>query len=658
MDAMKKFSAMLYYLFIPVYSFMEISHVTSLESIKAYWILCVSTTTCILTGYFLARIFHYSCSLEERISESFSMTLAFPAIGSLPLVISKLMCFPGGPLEGEKSCPNATGLMIVNFIIYMFFLHVIGILLVKKDKDLNDIINAKLQYLWHIILNKFQLKDYFALFITEKYLSDPTLSVSIYKNFIENFKLEADEKYYYKLMIDKEKFTEKQLVVEASDLNKELKGTIEMKEIVNIEDQKLVKTQPQGDILLHGMDFHLKENTIDKMKSNLKVEIDKNKNEEIINYFNSSNVEENMNIFVENMKKHKSVKFLDKKVLSELKQSFDVATKKQSFHLKEDYQKMVFQTNPVNTNREDKIYDIEEAIEKVVENLGSENSKSKIEEEQLDSHRKFLVETKNKSQILVYYKTLFDTIEEHLKENQKKAFWEERDKIFENLNKEISKFPIITGISLPKKRIKVIEEEWTKLENFCTKNNFQIILDGLDPKISFKIMINKLFSPPILGCIIGIMFGLSSMTNVLFSSNHFITNVVGILTISYKAYVPLLFMCTGVSLIAAKGLNLNTPFSRLHLFLSFVVRAVIVPFLGVGFVYLLRNTYGGIIETDRMFRFAIFVVWILPASPNFVIVVNLVKHFREELGYVLFWHNAFCFINLTIILLIYFLTVG
>ncbi len=217
---------------------------------------------------------------------------------------------------------------------------------------------------------------------------------------------------------------------------------------------------------------------------------------------------------------------------------------------------------------------------------------------------------------------------------------------------------IITGISLPIKRIKVIEEEWNKLEDFCTNNNLKIILDGLDPKISFKIMINKLFSPPILGCIIGIVFGLSSMTNVLFSSNHYITNIVGILTISYKAYVPLLFMCTGVSLIAAKGLNLNTPFSKLHLFLSFVVRAVIVPLLGVGFVYLLRNTYGGIIETDRMFRFAIFVVWILPASPNFVIVVNLVKHFREELGYVLFWHNAFCFINLTIILLIYFLTVG
>jgi predicted permease len=102
MDSMKKFSAMLYYLFMPIYSFMEISHVTSIESIKEYWILIVSTGSSISTGFFLARIFHYAFSLEERISESFSITLAFPAIGSFPLVISKFMCFPGRPLEGEK----------------------------------------------------------------------------------------------------------------------------------------------------------------------------------------------------------------------------------------------------------------------------------------------------------------------------------------------------------------------------------------------------------------------------------------------------------------------------------------------------------------------------------------------------------------------------
>jgi hypothetical protein len=84
----------------------------------------------------------------------------------------------------------------------MFFVYVIGIFLVKKDKDLNDKINGKQQYLWQVIIKKFGLKDYFALFITQKFLSDSSLSVSIYNNFIENFKLEADENYNYKLIIN------------------------------------------------------------------------------------------------------------------------------------------------------------------------------------------------------------------------------------------------------------------------------------------------------------------------------------------------------------------------------------------------------------------------------------------------------------------------
>ena len=144
MNHMKKFSTIIYYIFIPVYAFMEISNVSSIENISVYWLLALSTACCILSGYIVGRIFHYSFKLEERISESFSLTIAFPAIGSLSLVIGKLLCFPGGPLEGETLCPKTNGLMIVNFLIYMFFLHVIGVILVQKDKNLNQKIYEKL----------------------------------------------------------------------------------------------------------------------------------------------------------------------------------------------------------------------------------------------------------------------------------------------------------------------------------------------------------------------------------------------------------------------------------------------------------------------------------------------------------------------------------
>ena len=113
------------------------------------------------------------------------------------------------------------------------------------------------------------------------------------------------------------------------------------------------------------------------------------------------------------------------------------------------------------------------------------------------------------------------------------------------------------------KRIKIISEEWSKLEEYCKKNNYELNIEGLEHTIYCKVVNSKLFSPQILGCLIILIFGLSSMTTLLHSKNHFILNIIDIVKISYKAYVPLLFMFTGISLTTSKGLSLNTPFSKL-----------------------------------------------------------------------------------------------
>ena len=89
---------------------MEISgEVTSMETVKVYWLLLLSTVLCISIGYIFGRIFHHTCFLKERISESFSLTLAFPALGSLPIVLAKMMCYTGGPLEKQPSCTKENG---------------------------------------------------------------------------------------------------------------------------------------------------------------------------------------------------------------------------------------------------------------------------------------------------------------------------------------------------------------------------------------------------------------------------------------------------------------------------------------------------------------------------------------------------------------------
>lgn len=188
------------------------------------------------------------------------------------------------------------------------------------------------------------------------------------------------------------------------------------------------------------------------------------------------------------------------------------------------------------------------------------------------------------------------------------------------------------------------------LRKYCIANKFQLIKEEIINPIKVKDIINKLISPPIIGCFIGIIIGLSSMKDILFSSNHYIDNVYYVLYNSYKAYVPLLFLGSGVSLISRKGLNINMSFSKFHIILSIIVKGLIFPLIGIEFVKLWVTYYGGDLANDKVLRFAMFIPWALPSSPNFTMIVTILQYYKDEHGLVLMWHNALIFVTLTIML--------
>ena len=700
MESLKKFTSIIYYVLMPIYSFMELSKVTTMETIKTYWLLIFSTSSCILVGYLIARIFHFTIGLDERIGQSFSVALAIPAIGSFPLVVAKLMCFSGGPLEGVPSCSRATGLMIVNYLASMIFLHFFALNLVQKDKNLNDNINRKLKYLWHVVLKKFDLKDYYALLLCEQFIEDPEIRFSVYNNFVENFELIIDEKFCYKLHLKNEKLndiclkdknedsklnklpendislkekkyeTKLNVLPETNTVRKEIKKDLKMiqfpendTDLKNIKEdskmielpeiEKYIKTEEKDlisnnlqmnsirklSVLDLGINFNLKELRIDKMKSGLFTGTEKKELDDG-DYFNTSNLEENVNNYVENFKKMESSKYIDNKIINDLSLSLKL-NKLKSWNLKKE--------ENVKNMEEQKSIDVEVIDQKIIV----------PNNEEINIVTEPLVENlSNKIDVEIYYKTLFDTIEEHLNDSQKKAFNEHKHLIFQNLRKDISVFPIIEGISLPMNRINFVEEEWKKLEDYSKKNNLELKLEGTNFTITWKLIVSKIFSPPIIGCVLGLMFGISSISTILFSPNHFISNVIQIISIYHRSIIPLLFTCTGFTLMSSKSLILNSAFNKLHLGLSFLVRGVLVPFLGLAFIYLMRKYYGGEVESDRMLRFAMYVVWSLPTSSNLIVILNLVMHFREELGYILMWQIALMFINVTLNFLIYFSTIG
>ena len=50
MKSIRIVSSIIYNIFLPIYSLMEINKVSSIESLKKYWVLDVSCIVCIVTG--------------------------------------------------------------------------------------------------------------------------------------------------------------------------------------------------------------------------------------------------------------------------------------------------------------------------------------------------------------------------------------------------------------------------------------------------------------------------------------------------------------------------------------------------------------------------------------------------------------------------------
>lgn len=117
-------STMTFYIFIPMYSFLEISRVASMEKIKTYWILSVCTLITLVLRTLLTYLFSVILNFDRKIIEVFSVISSLSSLGSITLVLGKALCYSGCPLNDDPRCEDITGLMLVMFLIgsiYLFF---------------------------------------------------------------------------------------------------------------------------------------------------------------------------------------------------------------------------------------------------------------------------------------------------------------------------------------------------------------------------------------------------------------------------------------------------------------------------------------------------------------------------------------------------------
>lgn len=263
----------------------------------------------------------------------------------------------------------------------------------------------------------------------------------------------------------------------------------------------------------------------------------------------------------------------------------------------------------------------------------------------------------DKVSLELYYTSLFKLIEDEL-DNQLDEFYRsadskdiltknehnmlmtdlelERNLILAKTTEEtIPLFNTVDALHLGRGDLDTFDSIWKDFESKMVEKNLKITFNVKVVDIDLHLLLHKIFNPPVIGCIVGLFVGMSGLRDVFFSNNHYIKNCYYICTMASKAFVPLLFLNVGNSLMKAPKFNLSFSLTYFQVILSFALTFVIIPFLGMAMIKFWQAIYGGIIDDSKAFRFAMFISSALPTSPNFIIVLSILDGFYlEEYSYI------------------------
>lgn len=215
-------------------------------------------------------------------------------------------------------------------------------------------------------------------------------------------------------------------------------------------------------------------------------------------------------------------------------------------------------------------------------------------------------------------------------------------------------FPIARGLNLTVEDVRHVNSIWEEYVNILKKAFPDFELNVEKEPTDILLIINKIYSPILLGSILGLVVGISGMREVLFSYNHYISNLVEGIAVISKAAVPFLLISVGVQFLAMRKIDLNVTLSKKHIIVSLIHRYVIVPAIGFLWVYLWMNFYGGVARESKVFRMCIFIPFCLPCSANICMIVNLIGYFQDETSVILLIQNIAMLVGLTILYMIYF----
>lgn len=190
-------SGIVYNFFIPIYSVIEVSRMASMDNVKLYWILAITTLITLLIRLGLNLVVGVIADIDQKIITAYSLVNTLPALGSLTLVLGKALCYEGCPLYGDPQCDNILGLMMITYLIYNFVLFILAFIMMSSAKNKYAFIKEKLKFIWHRYLTKQNKEDLYAKSLVYKYIKNEEKASEVYKEFKDNHSLVCNDEFEY-----------------------------------------------------------------------------------------------------------------------------------------------------------------------------------------------------------------------------------------------------------------------------------------------------------------------------------------------------------------------------------------------------------------------------------------------------------------------------
>jgi predicted permease len=655
--SIKAISELLYNYFIPLYSIYELAKMASWPNVEIMWILIISVVFAIFLGFGIGVVIHKAFGMDVRFTRSYPFLISMPSLGTVPLVLGRALCYPGGMLEGDPQCPSILGFMVMNKLIFNIILFVMGFILIPKDANFTNVLLEKMSYVWHNLIGKVYDKNYAVLNIFLRFMKNEKTTRELFEIFDKRYKLAVSDKdnlhFSYEFIVNQE--VQLNFVLDEPHLAHHLdyRSKLGLAEVEVIKEEHVNKNSVQNNSYFEKP----QEQSSERDSSNEESEIIGNS----INFVQNELAPETLSNYIPKARvlSIDSI-FYTKANLNSARDKFvniEIPDNKQIKESAEDEMDsdLLF---PSRMN-----YMLEEYIEaEYIEAEPQVERMSMAEEKKIINEIKIQRESSVKifaNDVERYYQKVFGFVEKHFNEEKASEYNEFKLTTLKAVFGIPPKFPLARDVTITSDVVKVVEEEWTKLETSMKKINPEFKL--LTPKYSFNmnVILKELHSPPVISSFLGLLIGMSGMREVMFSSNHYITNLLDGLYMIILPTVPFLYLALGIFMISVKnGNRLNTPLTLKYILLTFLHRFMIMPAIGLLYVYLWQTYFGGIVAASKVFRVSLFIPFCLPCTVTIIVIINMVKFFTEETGIILFSHNSSILFTLTILYLIYYVVIG